>query len=226
MASAVSIGVDIGQRVDPTAIVVAEAVRPYSGTRPEFIIRDLGRLPLGTPYPAVAQQIAWVVARLAERRPSYRRRGQLIEPEPPHIRMDATGLGQPVVELVRQMLDEQDLDYALTPVTFTHGDRYSRRWVEGAVSVGKAYLVSRLQMLLQTERIQLPQTPEARALAQELLDYEIRVSEDANDRYGAFRVGSHDDLVTALGLAVLEDPWDADDYTISMTINGVPVAPF
>ncbi len=38
------------------------------------------------------------------------------------------------------------------------------------------------------------------------LDYEIRVSEDANGRYGAFRVGSHDDLVTALGLAVLVDP--------------------
>jgi hypothetical protein len=30
------------------------------------------------------------------------------------------------------------------------------------------------------------------------------VSEDANDRYGAFKVGSHDDLVTALGLAVQE----------------------
>ena len=43
-------------------------------------------------------------------------------------------------------------------------------------------------------------------LAKELLDYEIRVSEDANDKYGAFRVGSHDALVTALGLAVLDDP--------------------
>ena len=35
--------------------------------------------------------------------------------------------------------------------------------------------------------------------------YEIRVSEDANDRYGAFRTGTHDDLVTALGLAVQTD---------------------
>jgi hypothetical protein len=41
---------------------------------------------------------------------------------------------------------------------------------------------------------------------QELLDYEIRVDENANDKYGAFRVGTHDDLVTALGLAVQREP--------------------
>jgi hypothetical protein len=46
---------------------------------------------------------------------------------------------------------------------------------------------------------------EAQVLAQELLDYEIHVDEKANDTDGAFRVGSHDNLVTALGLAV-QDP--------------------
>jgi hypothetical protein len=30
-----------------------------------------------------------------------------------------------------------------------------------------------------------------------------RLPEQANDTYGAFRMGSHDDLVSALGLAVL-----------------------
>jgi hypothetical protein len=37
------------------------------------------------------------------------------------------------------------------------------------------------------------------------MNFEIRVDEKANDRYGAFRVGTHDDLVTALGLAVQVD---------------------
>jgi hypothetical protein len=37
-------------------------------------------------------------------------------------------------------------------------------------------------------------------------DAESRVDENANDRYGAFRVGTHDDLVTALGLAVQWTP--------------------
>lgn len=37
------------------------------------------------------------------------------------------------------------------------------------------------------------------------MEYEVKVSEDANDRYGAFKVGSQDDLVTALGLALQDD---------------------
>lgn len=65
--------------------------------------------------------------------------------------------------------------------------------------------MSRLQALLQTGRIHLPETTEARTLAQELRDYEIRIDENANDTYGAFKVGTHDDLVTALGLAVQRD---------------------
>ncbi|MDQ3700038.1 MAG: hypothetical protein M3442_03845, partial [Chloroflexota bacterium] len=43
-------------------------------------------------------------------------------------------------------------------------------------------------------------------LGRELLDYEIRVDERANDTYGAFKVGAHDDLVTAVGLAIQADP--------------------
>jgi hypothetical protein len=77
-----------------------------------------------------------------------------------------------------------------------------RTEIDGEVRLGKAWLVSHLQALLQGGRLHLPQTAEARALAEELLDYEIRVDENANDRYGAFKVGHHDELVTAIGLAV------------------------
>jgi hypothetical protein len=73
------------------------------------------------------------------------------------------------------------------------------------IRLGKALLVSRLQMLLQSCRLHLPRTVEPEALREELDRYEIRVDEDANDRYGAFKVGTHDDLVTALGLAVQDD---------------------
>jgi hypothetical protein len=56
---------------------------------------------------------------------------------------------------------------------------------------------------LQTGRIRWPRTAETEQLKKELLAYEIKVDADANDRYGAFKVGSHDDMVTALGLAVV-----------------------
>lgn len=112
------------------------------------------------------------------------------------------------------------LDAATTgmvvPVYFTYGDRrieHTSSPGRRQISLGKAHLVSRLQTLLQCHRLHLPpKMEEARVLADDLLEYEIRVDENANDRYGAFRVGRHDDLVTALGLAVQEDvrlsPWE------------------
>lgn len=95
----------------------------------------------------------------------------------------------------------------MVAVWFTYGDQRTETW-EGdhlRVSLGKSHMVSRLQVLLGTGRLHLPRTREAAALTEELLDYEIRVDENANDKYGAFKVGTHDDLVTALGLAVQVD---------------------
>ena len=43
-------------------------------------------------------------------------------------------------------------------------------------------------------------------MVQEVLNYEIRVSENGHDQKGAFTVGAHDDLVTAKDLAVLDHP--------------------
>jgi hypothetical protein len=114
--------------------------------------------------------------------------------------VDATGIGQPVIDLLRPAA----MHTILNPIYFTHGDQRTRS--EGQfgnrIMLGKAWLVSRLQVLLQTERLHLPDTLEARTLAGELMDYEIHIDEDANERYGAFKVGSQDELVTALGLAV------------------------
>jgi hypothetical protein len=187
----VFLGVDIGQRRDPTAIAVAEAEwRTVDGRREvHFVIRHLNRLPLGTPYPEVGRRLVEITSQVA-------RRSRVC----PVTFVDATGVGKPVVDI----LQERAHDTRIVPVYFTHGDRRTKD--SGGVKLGKAFLVSRLQSLLQTGRVHLPRTPEAEVLARELQDYEIRVDENAHDRYGAFRVGSHDDLVTALGLAVQVAP--------------------
>ncbi len=154
-----------------------------------YITRHLERLPLGTPYPAVVIRLVEVAAKATEK-----------AGEAPDIFVDVTGVGAPVVDLIRA----GGIKGHLHPVYFVHGDRLTRQ--DGQLTLGKAYLVSRLQTLLQGGRIHLPKTQEAEALAKELLDYEIHVDEKANDTYGAFKVGTHDDLVTALGLAVFYEP--------------------
>jgi hypothetical protein len=199
----VTIGVDIGQRRDPTAIAVVEAERRPNETRPGYtevhhLARHLERLPLGTPYPEVARRVAAVTAGAAKKAGGGW----------PTLYLDATGVGTPVVDVLK----DAGVPARLVPVYFTHGDR--RTVVEDEVRLGKAWLVSRMQALLQGGLLHLPRTPGAEQLGRELLDYEIRVSEDANDRYGAFKVGTHDDLVTALGLAAQED---------SAPINWLPV---
>ncbi len=191
----VRIGIDIGQKVDPTAIAVVELQeRPDAD---HWVVRFMERLPLNTPYPAIAQRLATIITGVEDTVPYFtREEGRLITPRLElEIYVDATGVGLPVVDA----LNEYGL--AVVPVYFTHGDR--RSVVDGQVLLGKAWLVSRLKVLFQQGRIHLPaHHPDAEAMARELQDYEIRVSEDANDRYGAFAVGAHDDLVTALGLAV------------------------
>jgi hypothetical protein len=96
---------------------------------------------------------------------------------------------------------------------------------------GVRLLVSRLQALLQSERLHLPKTREAEQLAKKLLDYELKIDERANDTYGAFKVGTHDDLVTALGLAVQlpahrPKVWILEEKVMSLQAGAFePVAP-
>jgi hypothetical protein len=110
------------------------------------------------------------------------------------------GLGHRLIDLFKTSLPRS----RVIAVYFTYGDR--RNEAKGnVVTLGKAFLVTNLQTLLQTGRLHLPRS-QAERLAKELLDFEIRVEENANERYGAFQVGSQDDLVTALGLAVQPEP--------------------
>ena len=187
---AILIGVDVGQRTEPSAICAAENPKRTTNGRSEyhFVVRYLERLPVGTPFPGVARRVGEIAAAAA-----WKGNGSV------KLFVDATGLGQPIIDVIEAHV----FGPTVLPVYFTHGDRREGDWSE--VKLGKAYLVARLQMLLQTDRLHLPRNEESETLARELLDYEIRVEEDANDRYGAFRVGTRDDLVTALGLAVQDD---------------------
>jgi len=217
----ITIGVDIGKKHDPTAVAVAEIdYRPtgrHNALEAYHVIRRLERLPLGTPYPGIATRLEEIVINTRKRattRPptppatvfdttttSYRAVPTAAAMELVAIYVDATGVGASIAD----MLAAAALGVPLYAVYFTYGDRRTVK-EKREISLGKAWLVSRLQALLQTGRILLPKTAEAEALAKELLDYEIKVDQDANEKYGAFSTGAHDDLVTALGLATQVEP--------------------
>jgi len=219
-ALAFTIGVDVGQARDPTAICVVELRQRQtsSGWEGVHITRFLERLPLGTSYPKIGERLVEIAtnARQRARQEYVNERGQAPRDDWSYgfnVYIDATGVGRPVVDI----LAESGLN--VIPVFFTHGDR--RTEDRDQITLGKAWLVSRLKTLFQTGRVRLPPNhPEAPAMIDELQNYEIKVDQNANDRYGAFRVGKHDDLVTALGLATqdeeiiaqLESRLALDDY--------------
>jgi hypothetical protein len=180
------------QRREPTGLCLVEidSRRDQAGKRVDhYVVRYLERLPPGTSFPAMAQRFGEVAAAVSQRTGSR-----------PVIYVDATGFGQPFIDEVKRAGSYT----RVRPVFFTHGDR--RVEEGGEVRLGKCWLVTQVQMLLQTHQLHLPRSPEAERLAEELADYEVQVAADANDRYGAFRVGSQDELVTALGLAVQKPP--------------------
>lgn len=184
------IGVEFGQRRSPSAICVAtNPLRTSTGhDERHFLIRGLERLGAGTTFPALASRLAEMRDGASKQAPRERIA----------IYVNATGVGDPLVQFLNSRISGR-----IRPVYFTHGDRRTENWPQ--VELGKALLVGRLQMLLQTGRIHLPKTPQTEILARELLEYEIRVESDANERYGSFSVGTQDDLVMALGLAVQTD---------------------
>ncbi len=188
----ITIGIEIGQKSKPSALCIAET-QTREGTHRtavHFLIRHLERLPVGTSFPDIANRVAELTQSLDG-----------LSGDSPEIFVNATGLGQPVVDLIRGCVP---LARAVIPCYFTYGDRRTEAqegW-HSEVQIGKAHLVCRLQTLLQTGCLHLPRLPEAEILAHELREYETRIAPDANDRYGSFPVGTQDDLVNAMGLAV------------------------
>ena len=186
IVATVQIGIDLGQKHDPTGICVAELDRRESEVH--YLVRHLERIPLETGYPDQVERIVEVhqgIRRLGHRAKVY---------------LDATGLGQPVLDILHKRR------IPLVGVFLTGSERAVWEDDGRVLRLGKSQMVSRLQVLLSYERIHLPQTPEAAAMVDELLNYEIRVNANANAQFGAFKTGKHDDLATALGLACWNEP--------------------
>lgn len=182
-------GVDLGQANDFTALAVAErviaggkGVVDAGGPLPAYHVRALERAPLGTPYPTIAKSIAGLFSR-----PPLLSTGTLV--------VDATGVGRPVVDNLRQE--------GLSPiaVTITGGSQVTggRR----SYRVPKNDLISGLIVLFQSRRIKIASNlPHAETLMRELEAMRMRITPSGNDQYGAYGEGEHDDLVLALALAV------------------------
>ena len=178
------IGLDLGQSQDFTALCVLSGVFT-DGVKPTYQVGHLERFPLNTTYPDIAQAMVTLT-----RRPELGGVWELIA--------DATGVGRPVCDLLKEALGEQR--HHVHPLTII-GSGQATAGVYGA-HVPKRDLVVMLKVLLESKRIEFAGSwPETATLIRETLAFQVKITNAANDTYGAWREGTHDDLVLAVAMA-------------------------
>jgi hypothetical protein len=191
-----SIGVDLGQRQDHSAVAIAERITSrapvfdpitFTTRHPEsdeWVVRHLERIPLGTPYTAVAARIVDLA-----RRPPLAGKCQLI--------VDATGVGSPVVDMLRASRPGCEV----TAVCITGGQ--TERFDGSVLRVPKLELMARMQTLLERDCLRIAhRLRESGTLVRELLDMRSTRGKSGRVRVGADGAGEHDDLALAVALAV------------------------
>jgi Terminase RNaseH-like domain len=173
-----TIGVDLGQSFDPTAIAVVRKLRRGLAD-PIYQVGHLERLPLQTPYPGVVSHVGRMLARL---------------PEGTELVLDYTGVGRPVYDLF--------MAKGMSPygVSITSGTAVTKDRCH--YSVPKLTLISTVQALLHDGRLKIHKNlADVDILVAELQDFRAEVTDSGYWRFGA-RAGKHDDLVLALAIAL------------------------
>jgi hypothetical protein len=187
------IGLDVGQRRDPSAIaVIARTETTYNDRDPvTYAFRKevttslayLERIPLGTEYHDVVARV-----RSVAQMPDLLGRCS--------IAIDATGPGMPVVELARAARIGCDI----APVVITGGERET--YNNGVYGVPKRDLITRLQLMLECGELRVSaELREASVLVEELRNMRVKVSLGGHETFEHWRSGQHDDLVLAVALA-------------------------
>jgi hypothetical protein len=196
------IGLDLGQSADFTALAIIECVRTITDGTDEITnlnVIHLQRWQLRTSYPAIVADVVKMINGLKEyQSPDYK----------PVLAIDATGVGAPVIDLFKR----ENINAELRPIQIIGGANISEEF--GITRVPKRDLVSVVQVGLQNKTLKIAsQLPEAEILSKELQTFQVKITDAANDVYGAWREGTHDDLVLAVALAL----WTANKTPFRVT---------
>jgi hypothetical protein len=184
------VGLDLGQAVDFTAMVVLHrtTVRTEAETYRVYACRHIRRWPLGSTYDAIVADLKTMLAKLPER---------------PTLVVDATGCGRPVCDMIRKASLPVR---SLSAVVITAGAHEGR---VGAVrTVPKRDLVGAVMAVMHKGRLHIAKSlPETETLVKELRSFTARITTAGNEKYeaGDWRVSPHDDLILALALALEHD---------------------
>jgi hypothetical protein len=177
-----TVGVDLGQSQDFTAITVLErtdTVVDGASKERRYAVRHLQRVKLGTGYVEIVE----IVKRLMKALP------RAFQQPGPRLIVDHGGPGRPVSDLMT------------TCVSIT-GAKEEGSGESSNFTVPKRNLVSALKILFESGKIKIARDlPFAEDFIRELLEFRVKISNAGHDSYEAVRAATHDDLVISVALA-------------------------
>jgi phage FluMu gp28-like protein len=177
------IGVDFGQRKDFTAVCIVEQQTDKS------VVRFIWKYPLGTPLPMIADTVTELYRSVASKGDVY------------SFACDATGMGVWPTQMIQERLPEVRVESFI----FTNK---SKRELVGKVKV--LHALGKLKFA--TKRGDEVYNRQLTELLTEMRQVEGRViREDADSpEIEVFKTGAHDDMFTALALAVKDIRLESD----------------
>ena len=192
------VGFDLGQKSSHSAIVILELIRGATDRRDpvsfewvqetHLIFRRVQRFPLNTPYDSLVLMLNRIIRDLGD-------------PRDVTLYLDATGCGQPFLEILRR----HRLGVLIAPVAITSGGIGS--FSHGIERVPKKALLANANYILMSKCLAAGQPGMAglKELREEMEAFRVRTSRTG---YDSFRTGQSDDLVMAYALAA----WKARQY--------------
>jgi hypothetical protein len=183
MAPRTILGLDLGRPHEFTALAAVQMAGQDGQERSVWALPLLTRWPLGTAYP----EIVTAVKGTAEKLPR------------PVLVVDATGVGEAIVDLFRQAVLPVE---ELVSVTVTAGQGAHKaawdRW-----SCPRKDLAGAVQSVLQGRRLKIAKgLREAATLTRELAAFRMKPSSSTEETLDAWRERDQDDLVLAVALAI------------------------
>jgi hypothetical protein len=108
--------------------------------------------------------------------------------------VDATGVGLPVVEMMR----EERLDPI--PIIITGGNAITES--DGGYHLPKRQMISTLQGLFESGRLKISKgINHLEELLEEISNFRVKITKAGNDTYEAWRETDHDDMVISIAMA-------------------------
>src|ERR1035437_10092520 len=178
-AALVFVGATIRPQAQPSAVVVTQLDFIYNRiTRKKldmFTLRGLEMISAHTSYMDIAIRLKQIVDNVHTQAAQYKARVILY--------VDVTGLGDPIIDLIKAKADP------LITVYITNSDKRAEN--KDKVTVGKSWLIAKMQTILQDGRLKAPKTPVTEVILNDLLVYDLDPAPTDNELTGSFRSEEH-----------------------------------